>query len=74
MSPKLFNVYLGYEPVGRSAGYTTRAEAVKAARRIAREHGSMPYEVRTVSHTDRETGRPIPPRQHRSTDRREPAP
>jgi hypothetical protein len=27
---------------------------VKAARHIAREHGSMPYEVRTVSHTQRE--------------------
>ena len=54
MSPKLFNVYLGDDPVGRSVGYTTRAEAVKAARHIAREHGSMPYEVRTVSHTQRE--------------------
>ena len=54
MSPKLFNVFLGDEIVGRSAGYTTRAEAVKAARRIAAEHGAMPYEVRPVSHHPRE--------------------
>jgi hypothetical protein len=55
MSPKLFNVYLGYEPVGRSVGYTTRAEAVKAARRIAASARCL--RVRTVSCTDRETGR-----------------
>jgi hypothetical protein len=51
MSPKLFNVFLGDEPVG--AGYASREEAVKAARRIAAEKGSLPFEIRPISHLPR---------------------
>jgi hypothetical protein len=51
MSPKLFNVFLGDEPVG--VGYASREEAVKAARKIAAEKGSLPFEVRPVSHLSR---------------------
>jgi hypothetical protein len=48
MRPKLFNVFLGDEPVG--VGYANRKEALKDARRIAREHGALPLEVRPITH------------------------
>jgi hypothetical protein len=48
MSPKLFNVFLGDEPVG--VGYASREAAVKDARRISRDHGALPLEVRPITH------------------------
>jgi hypothetical protein len=50
-NPKIFNVFLGDEPVG--VGYPTFEAAQAAARKIAREHGSLPYEVRPVTHDPR---------------------
>lgn len=52
---KLFNVFLGDEPVG--VGYPTFKAAQVAARRIAQEHGSLPFEIRP-----RPPGAPAPRR------------
>lgn len=41
-----WDVFLGDQAIGD--GYANRQEAIKAARRIARDHGSLPLEVRKV--------------------------
>ncbi len=45
MTAKPWNVILGAEIVGRLTGYATREEAVRAARKLARDHGSLPFEI-----------------------------
>jgi hypothetical protein len=40
-----FQIYLGDEVVGRSGGYRSRKAAVAAARKIAEEKGSLPFEI-----------------------------
>ena len=49
----LFNVYLGDEVVGRPSGYPSRKAAQAAARRLAEDHGALPYEIRPVNHVAR---------------------
>jgi hypothetical protein len=41
-----FQIYLGDEVVGRSGGYRNHKAAVVAARKIAEEKGSLPFEIR----------------------------